>query len=187
MRIRLEQLFGAHAGRLLEFDQDAIRMGRMPDSDVAFDAEADLDASGRHAEVRRGPDGFVVVDCQSRNGTFVNGRRVDRAVLKHGDEIECGVGGPRLRVHLDGGDGPVDVDPRAATIMAPLPELRPSELPPTIAPPDPAQLQSPKVPRPAPLPRTSTSDGALSRPLMWGIAGVLVVGVGLVLGWLFSG
>jgi len=96
--IRLVQTFGAHAGRSFTFDQERIRLGRMPDSDVAFDPHADLDASGRHAEIRVEGGAHVVVDVGSRNGTFVNGRRVERHVLQPGDEVEFGPGGPRLRV-----------------------------------------------------------------------------------------
>jgi hypothetical protein len=44
--IRLRQTKGADRGREFEFEQDLIRIGRMPDSDVNFDPEVDLDASG---------------------------------------------------------------------------------------------------------------------------------------------
>ena len=50
--IRLRQIKGADSGREFAFNQTLIRIGRMPDSDVDFDPEVDLDASGRHAEIR---------------------------------------------------------------------------------------------------------------------------------------
>ena len=44
--------------------------------------------SGRHAELRRRPDGRLeVFDLGSTNGTWVNGWRVDRAVLREGDVL----------------------------------------------------------------------------------------------------
>lgn len=98
--IRFRQLFGAHAGRVIELEQEVVRFGRMPDCEVAFDPHADLDASGRHAEVWRRGSNYVVVDSGSRNGTWVNGARVEEAVLADGDEIEFGLGGPRVRVEL---------------------------------------------------------------------------------------
>jgi S1-C subfamily serine protease len=98
--IRLHQTFGAHTGRTLEFDKDVIRFGRLPDNEFAFDPHADLDASGRHAEVRREGGQWVLVDVGSRNGTLVGGRRVTRHVLSSGDEIEFGLGGPRVRVEI---------------------------------------------------------------------------------------
>ena len=98
--IRFQQTFGAHTGRIYEFDKDVVTFGRLPDCDVSFDPQADIDASGRHAEARRDGNGFVIVDVGSRNGTWLNGQRVERALLSSGDELEFGMGGPRLRVEL---------------------------------------------------------------------------------------
>ncbi len=72
----------------------------MPDSDLSFHPEGDLDASGRHAEFRRVAGAWRLVDVGSRNGTFLNGERVKDAPLSDGDELEFGEGGPRLRVEL---------------------------------------------------------------------------------------
>lgn len=96
--IRLRQTKGADSGRELEFDQDVIRIGRMPDSDVNFDPEVDLDASGRHAEIRSEDERYLLIDAGSRNGTWLNGQRVKHAALRPGDEIELGRGGPKLKV-----------------------------------------------------------------------------------------
>jgi hypothetical protein len=104
--IRLRQTFGAHAGRSLEFATDVVTLGRLPESNIPFDPRADIDASGRHAELRREHGGWVVVDVGSRNGTWVNGQRVDRAAVKVGDELEFGRGGPRFVVdHALAGPG----------------------------------------------------------------------------------
>lgn len=100
--LRMTQEFGAHAGRQLTFDQDRVRLGRQPSNDVPFDPNVDLDASGNHCEIRRESGQYILVDLDSRNGTFVNGQRVSRHALRSGDLIECGRGGPRLRVELLG-------------------------------------------------------------------------------------
>jgi len=50
----------------------------------------DARVSGRHARLERAGDGFTVVDLQSRNGTFVEGARIDRVELRDGDLIEVG-------------------------------------------------------------------------------------------------
>ena len=102
--IRFHQTFGAHTGRIYEFDKDVVTFGRLPECDVSFDPQADIDASGRHAEARRDGNGFVIVDTGSRNGTWLNGQRVERALLSTGDELEFGMGGPRLRVELVGAE-----------------------------------------------------------------------------------
>jgi pSer/pThr/pTyr-binding forkhead associated (FHA) protein len=99
--VKLRQTFGAHAGRTREFNQDVIRFGRQPANDFAFDPHADLDASGNHAELRREAGQWILVDLGSRNGTLVGGRAIQRHVVKDGDEVEFGTGGPRVRVELD--------------------------------------------------------------------------------------
>jgi signal transduction histidine kinase/pSer/pThr/pTyr-binding forkhead associated (FHA) protein len=50
----------------------------------------DHEASRRHAEVH-GEDGeFEIVDLQSSNGTWVNGKRVERHTLRTGDRVQIG-------------------------------------------------------------------------------------------------
>jgi len=100
--VRLHQTFGAHTGRVIELDREVIRFGRLPDNEVAFDPHADLDASGRHAELRREGGQWVLVDVGSRNGTLIGGQRVTRHVVTSGDEVEFGLGGPRVRIELVG-------------------------------------------------------------------------------------
>jgi pSer/pThr/pTyr-binding forkhead associated (FHA) protein len=96
--ILLRQIKGADSGREFEFSQDLIRIGRMPDSDVNFDPEVDLDASGRHAEIRNEDGRYLLIDTGSRNGTWLNGQRIKHAALNVGDEIELGRGGPKLAI-----------------------------------------------------------------------------------------
>ncbi|HEY3355249.1 MAG TPA: trypsin-like peptidase domain-containing protein, partial [Polyangia bacterium] len=98
MKITIEHLRGAHAGRAAELEQDVIRLGRAPDNDVCFDAQRDLDASGHHAEIRVAAGVVTVHDLGSSNGTLVGGRRLPQAALRSGDVVECGAGGPALRV-----------------------------------------------------------------------------------------
>lgn len=98
--IRLRQIKGADHGREFEFEQDLIRIGRMPDSDVNFDPEVDLDASGRHAEIRNEDGRYLLIDTGSRNGTWLNGQRIKHAALNRGDEIEFGRGGPKLEIEF---------------------------------------------------------------------------------------
>ena len=46
--------------------------------------------SADHASLRRVMDRWIVEDSRSRNGTFLNGRRIDREVLEDGDLLELG-------------------------------------------------------------------------------------------------
>lgn len=52
---------------------------------------SDAKVSSKHAEVQiLGPDGHFLVDLASTNGTFLNGARVERQRLRHGDLIRAG-------------------------------------------------------------------------------------------------
>ncbi|HEX6446677.1 MAG TPA: FHA domain-containing protein [Streptosporangiales bacterium] len=65
-----------------------VRLGRAPDNDVVL---SDLLVSRHHTEVRRtSQGGFEVVDLGSRNGTYLNGRRVNQAPFTPGDLLSVG-------------------------------------------------------------------------------------------------
>ncbi len=78
---------GPNAGSKFFLDVDATQVGRHPESDIFLD---DITVSRRHAEIRRGPDGFGLHDVGSLNGTYVNRERVESADLRSGDEIQIG-------------------------------------------------------------------------------------------------
>ena len=78
---------GAQAGARFPLDTDITRLGRHPDSEISLD---DITVSRRHAEVQRTAEGYVVADSGSLNGTYVNQERVERAPLRHGDELQIG-------------------------------------------------------------------------------------------------
>ena len=102
MKAQFKFLSGARAGQVEAFRKAYIGIGRHPLSDVRFDAERDLDVSSRHAAVVRTPDGagFAIQDLGSRNGTFVNGKRITGDTpLQDGDVIGCGANGPALEFH----------------------------------------------------------------------------------------
>ncbi len=78
---------GAQAGARFPLSEMTTQLGRHPDSEISLD---DITVSRRHAEIERTPDGYVVSDAGSLNGTYVNQERVDRIVLRHGDELQIG-------------------------------------------------------------------------------------------------
>ncbi len=67
--------------------QARLRIGRGEDNDIVVD---DLSVSRQHAVMRLSGGRFEIRDLKSANGTFVNGRRIDRAVLDDGDLVEIG-------------------------------------------------------------------------------------------------
>ena len=78
---------GPNAGSKFFVDSATIQIGRHPDSDIFLD---DITVSRRHAEIRRGDQGFELHDVGSLNGTYVNRERVEEADLRSGDEIQIG-------------------------------------------------------------------------------------------------
>jgi FHA domain-containing protein len=82
------QAFLVGDGRRSVLHGDRTVVGRSRDCDVVI---SDPNVSRRHAEVRRGEDGWSVVDLGSTNGVKLNGRRVDQAPLQPGDRIRIGV------------------------------------------------------------------------------------------------
>ena len=100
MKAQFKFLSGARAGQVEAFGKTYIGLGRHPLSDVRFDAERDLDVSSRHAAVVHKGESFVLQDLGSRNGTFVNGKRITGDTpIKDGDVIGFGPTGPALEFH----------------------------------------------------------------------------------------
>jgi pSer/pThr/pTyr-binding forkhead associated (FHA) protein len=62
-------------------------IGRQPDNTIVIDSPA---VSSHHASLFNDGGFLAVEDLQSTNGTFVNGVRVSRKILKHGDVLNIG-------------------------------------------------------------------------------------------------
>ena len=105
------------------FTRFPVKLGRGTECDLVFDAELDRATSAEHATIHYGDAGFVLTDLGSTNGTFVNGSRITTAVLKDGDRIELGHGGPHLRVHLEGPEFESDLTAKTIIPSAELPAL----------------------------------------------------------------
>lgn len=62
-------------------------IGRDPRNELIL---SDEQVSRHHAQIRREPEGFVIYDLGSKNGTYVNDQPVTRCLLRNGDEIRVG-------------------------------------------------------------------------------------------------
>lgn len=78
---------GEQTGTALDLSATITRLGRHPESEINLD---DITVSRRHAEIERTARGHVVRDVGSLNGTYVNGKRIDEALLQQGDELQVG-------------------------------------------------------------------------------------------------
>jgi len=96
--LRLIELGSHHA---TDVRDEVARLGRSPDCTVVpagGGAQVGV-VSALHAELRHGPGGWRLKDLGSRNGTFLNGRRLAaEALVKTSDVISLGETGPRFSV-----------------------------------------------------------------------------------------
>ena len=78
-------------GQKYELNQPKMVMGRHPDCEIVIDAGA---VSRQHAQIILADDNFYIEDLQSRNGTYVNDRRIEgRKLLCHADSLRiCDIG-----------------------------------------------------------------------------------------------
>ncbi|HMI98632.1 MAG TPA: amidohydrolase family protein [Gaiellaceae bacterium] len=83
----LRAVSGPAAGLTLQIG-DELLLGRTAPGLERLADDAEL--SRRHASLLRGEDGLVIEDLGSRNGTTVNGVRVERQPLVAGDRIRVG-------------------------------------------------------------------------------------------------
>ena len=78
---------GGMAGQSFSPEEGQTLIGRSPECDVFLD---DVTVSRRHAELTREGDTFSIRDLGSLNGTYVNRRRIETAVLENDDEVQIG-------------------------------------------------------------------------------------------------
>lgn len=105
----------------------SVTIGRSLKSGNDIVIESDTQMSRQHARIQRDADGhFALQDLKTTNGSFVNGARVDRATLKHGDEIRLGL--TRLVFERSAEEGAVpygspEADHRAHGVPSSPPEM----------------------------------------------------------------
>jgi hypothetical protein len=68
--------------------RERLSIGRRSRNDLVLD---DLTVSGEHALVQVRPEGVLIRDLESRNGTHVNGRPIVECQLAEGDCIDIGI------------------------------------------------------------------------------------------------
>lgn len=78
-------LSGPLVGKLHALQEGETIIGRQNDVDIPIN---DNRISRQHLSVAVNPDGTVLTDLGSTNGTFVNGKRVQTHLLKDGDKVQ---------------------------------------------------------------------------------------------------
>lgn len=79
---------GPTAGARFAITNETTGLGRGSDNPVFLD---DITVSRNHAEIQRNPDGtYELSDKGSLNGTYLNGERVQHALLREGAQLQIG-------------------------------------------------------------------------------------------------
>jgi uncharacterized RDD family membrane protein YckC len=109
-----------------------LAIGRHPESDIQIAHEKT--ASRNHARVIPEADGCWIEDLASANGTKVNGERIARRLLRHGDAIQ--IGGTRITFEEDALGAQGQDEGMAATLVGggvglrqPAPAAAPAPMP----------------------------------------------------------
>ena len=101
MKLRLIIQSGSLTGQEFQLETGSLLLGRGTDCTLRFDPNKDAGVSTRHAVISLESDGFYLTDQRSTNGTFINGSRVERALLQPGSLIQLGYQGPSLQVIIE--------------------------------------------------------------------------------------
>ena len=104
---RLVLLSEGLTGRTYELKTDKTTVGRV--SDNAFEIP-EASVSSHHCEITLRGNDVVVKDLGSTNGTFINGEKVDEAVLKPGQILRLGM----IEMRLETGEAPTAASAAAA-------------------------------------------------------------------------
>lgn len=88
MDVKLKVLGGAKSGLEIPLKKDEFTIGRSSECTLRAGSDA---ISRKHCVIRLGTSSIKIADLNSRNGTFVNGQRIDaETALESGDEIRVG-------------------------------------------------------------------------------------------------
>jgi pSer/pThr/pTyr-binding forkhead associated (FHA) protein len=88
LQARMVGLTGAYKGMEFYLSKNDFLIGRLPDCDLPLNENT---LSAKHAKISRAGDRFEIIDLNSTNGTFVNGERITRKVLRSDDRIRVDV------------------------------------------------------------------------------------------------
>jgi serine protease Do len=134
--ITIHHLSGTKANQVEEFPLQnfhEVLIGREANAQIRFDADREDLVSRNHARIVRDPAdpaGFLLTDLESRNGTFLNHRRIyGTERLQHGDQVQLGPAGPEFTFELNP-PPPLAMRQTRQAEFAPAPATRDANVPP---------------------------------------------------------
>ncbi|MDP6359915.1 MAG: PEGA domain-containing protein [Planctomycetota bacterium] len=103
MKAEIKIIAGREAGQVFTVSQgDSLTIGRSLDNGISI---LDEKSSRCHCKVEHDGDGILLVDLNSLNGTYLNGRSIARRHLSHGDRFKAG--SSHFEILFDGKPAPV--------------------------------------------------------------------------------
>lgn len=86
-RACLEIIGFSEENKVIELGEGAVVIGRMPECGIQLSS---TNVSRRHARVVFRNEEYHIEDLESTNGTYVNGIKVAKCVLRNNDQIDIG-------------------------------------------------------------------------------------------------
>src|SRR5690242_4819571 len=115
--LRLKVFKGEELIATRDFDRDMIKIGRLSTAHLCLDDEK---ASRIHSVLNVEGDGRLsIVDMGSVEGTYLNGRRINKGFVSFGDEIRIGA----TRILVEQGQQGADSVPTAPSAPMPNEEM----------------------------------------------------------------
>jgi pSer/pThr/pTyr-binding forkhead associated (FHA) protein len=184
---QLKAMSGALSGKMFLVDGTTV-LGRDPGCDIVISG---AHVSRRHAEISIRSGQLWMKDLGSSNGSFLNGKRSEESMLKHGDEVKFDavvfkiVGPSQSADSFDEADmtqfrpavPPVAASkptPAPAPKPAPKPAVAPTPTPAPVAKPTPVPPPVVKPAAPAPAPASGAGLGPIVLVVLAVLAGVAV-------------
>lgn len=88
MEVKLKVLGGAKSGLEIPLKKEEFTIGRSSECSLRAGSDA---ISRKHCMIRLGRSSITIADLKSRNGTYVNGERIEEeTTLQSGDEVRVG-------------------------------------------------------------------------------------------------
>jgi pSer/pThr/pTyr-binding forkhead associated (FHA) protein/S1-C subfamily serine protease len=150
--LRLRDL---RTGAALEFDGPEVRIGRDPQFECPIKGEGSQVVSGTHARLIFESGGWWLEDLGSRNGTYLDGRRLVptvRSPVRAGSVIRLGESGPQIKIEAVAARRLEETVVEVLTTVRPsAPTLRLADLASGLEPKEEARGTTPEPPRPGTL------------------------------------
>jgi len=86
--IKYSVYFNGELSKVYDVDEPVIFIGRLPENNIPI---SNMGVSRRHVKIELDPyNAYTLTDLNSLNGTLVNGKKVKKVTLCHGDKITIG-------------------------------------------------------------------------------------------------